>query len=156
MRLHKQAKNMSCYINAYICKTANVITYVTTYFHVAPIWLVVLELVVRITRSPPTGLESEGWCDNWNLLQAVKLRNITQGVDYIHGEVSIQDTGLVPQVVQLLSFFPAPLTPTFIPASYFCSSYPCSRWSTWSVTHCLTPELASTQAWAGTVTSSFL
>jgi len=33
------------------------------------------------------GLESEGWMDNWNLLQAVKLRNIHQGVDYIHGEV---------------------------------------------------------------------
>jgi len=33
------------------------------------------------------GLESEGWMDNWNLLQAVKLRNIHNGVDYIHGEV---------------------------------------------------------------------
>jgi len=31
-------------------------------------------------------LESEGWTDNWNMLQALKLRNIHQGVDYIHGE----------------------------------------------------------------------
>ena len=33
------------------------------------------------------GLESEGWYDNWNLLQAVKLKNKQQGVDYIDGEV---------------------------------------------------------------------
>merc|ERR1719431_266014 len=33
------------------------------------------------------GLESEGWMDNWNLLQSLKLKNIHQGVDYIHGEV---------------------------------------------------------------------
>ena len=33
------------------------------------------------------GLESEGWYDPWNLLQAVKLKNKHQGVDYIHGEV---------------------------------------------------------------------
>jgi FAD-dependent oxidoreductase domain-containing protein 1 len=33
------------------------------------------------------GLESEGWFDSWNLLQAVKLKNIHQGVDYIDGEV---------------------------------------------------------------------
>ena len=33
------------------------------------------------------GLESEGWFDSWNLLQAVKLKNKHQGVDYIHGEV---------------------------------------------------------------------
>ena len=33
------------------------------------------------------GLESEGWYDNWNLLQAVKLKNKQQGVDYIEGEV---------------------------------------------------------------------
>ena len=33
------------------------------------------------------GLESEGWFDSWNLLQAVKLKNIHQGVDYIHGEM---------------------------------------------------------------------
>jgi len=33
------------------------------------------------------GLESEGWFDPWNLLQAVKLKNVHQGVDYIHGEV---------------------------------------------------------------------
>eukprot|EP00092_Neocalanus_flemingeri_P038217 GFUD01041598.1.p1 GENE.GFUD01041598.1~~GFUD01041598.1.p1 ORF type:complete len:654 (-),score=163.88 GFUD01041598.1:101-2023(-) len=33
------------------------------------------------------GLEAEGWFDSWNLLQAVKLKNIHQGVDYIHGEV---------------------------------------------------------------------
>ena len=33
------------------------------------------------------GLESEGWYDTWNLMQAVKLKNKHQGVDYIHGEV---------------------------------------------------------------------
>ena len=33
------------------------------------------------------GLESEGWYDTWNLLQAVKLKNKHQGVDYIDGEV---------------------------------------------------------------------
>merc|ERR1719427_1797028 len=33
------------------------------------------------------GLESEGWFDSWNLLQAVKLKNKHQGVEYIHGEV---------------------------------------------------------------------
>ena len=33
------------------------------------------------------GLESEGWFDSWNLLQAVKLKNKHQGVDYINGEV---------------------------------------------------------------------
>ena len=33
------------------------------------------------------GLESEGWFDGWSLLQAVKLKNMHQGVDYIHGEV---------------------------------------------------------------------
>ena len=48
------------------------------------------------------GLESEGWFDSWNLLQAVKLKNIHQGVDYIHGEViyskkHIVDTGAASQ-----------------------------------------------------------
>jgi len=33
------------------------------------------------------GLESEGWFDGWSLLQAVKVKNMHQGVDYIHGEV---------------------------------------------------------------------
>ena len=33
------------------------------------------------------GLESEGWFDSWNLLQAVKLKNKHQGVEYIDGEV---------------------------------------------------------------------
>ena len=30
---------MSGYITAYICKTANVITYVTAHLHVTPIWM---------------------------------------------------------------------------------------------------------------------
>ena len=30
---------MNGYITAYICKTANVITYVTAHLHNAPIWL---------------------------------------------------------------------------------------------------------------------
>jgi len=33
------------------------------------------------------GLENEGWFDSWNMLQAVKLKNIQLGVDYIDGEV---------------------------------------------------------------------
>jgi len=33
------------------------------------------------------GLESEGWCDTWNFLQSIILRNKYLGVDYIHGEV---------------------------------------------------------------------
>ena len=41
------------------------------------------------------GLESEGWYDSWNLLQAIKLKNKHQGVDYINGEVIYMKKHLV-------------------------------------------------------------
>jgi len=47
------------------------------------------------------GLESEGWFDSWNLLQALVLRNKYLGVDYIHGEVMYGHThGLYHEVGQ--------------------------------------------------------
>jgi FAD-dependent oxidoreductase domain-containing protein 1 len=47
------------------------------------------------------GLEAEGWMDTWNLVQSVKLRNISQGVDYIHGEVVYIKRHMVEGVEQM-------------------------------------------------------
>ena len=56
MRLHKQAKNMSGYITAYICKTANVITNVTAHFHVA---------LLSPLHSPIPNLHKPISCTSW-------------------------------------------------------------------------------------------